>query len=301
MARCLAPGRGSLGPGRTASGRLVHAPDVEHAARGVVVRVALRQRDAAVDDDRAVPVAAAAVERRDELPARRLVDVEPAVRVVDVEQTAGDDRARAGDCRSARPSGDVRRAATTPAVAPLSAAISQMFLPLRHTAGAVKRSEPDGVETICSSCPLWGFVPRIRASERSRIFPSLPPCAIELRREVDGRRRAEIEVVGVQLRRVRRRVVAHQLRLRRRGRAPRRPSWCGRSTARCPSPREVCRCRGRRPRRRVPRSPSRSPDTSRDQMSTCRFEQSEFQTWSSRPFPAAITTTCPWYGGASPM
>ncbi len=65
-------------------------------------------------------------------------------------------------------------------VAPLSAAISQMRLPLRHTAGAVKRSVPDGVETTCSSWPKCGFVPRSRASERSRIFPSLPPCAMSL-------------------------------------------------------------------------------------------------------------------------
>jgi len=35
--------------------------------------------------------------------------------------------------------------------------------------------------------------------------------------------------------------------------------------------------------------------------SPCRLEQSEFQTCSSRPFAAAMTTTCPWYGGASPM
>ncbi len=63
-------------------------------------------------------------------------------------------------------------------VPPLSAAISQIRLPLRHTAGAVKSSEPDGVETLCSSCPLCGFVPWMRASERSRILASLPPCAM---------------------------------------------------------------------------------------------------------------------------
>src|SRR5207253_11224251 len=42
-------------PGAPPSLRL--APDVEYAARRVVVRVALGQRDAAVRDDRAVPVA----------------------------------------------------------------------------------------------------------------------------------------------------------------------------------------------------------------------------------------------------
>ena len=65
-------------------------------------------------------------------------------------------------------------------VPPPSAAMSQIRLPLRHTAGAVKRSVPDGVETTCSSCPLCGRVPRNRRSERSRIFPSLPPCAMRL-------------------------------------------------------------------------------------------------------------------------
>ncbi len=62
-------------------------------------------------------------------------------------------------------------------VAPLSAANIQIRFPLRHTAGAVKRSVPDGVETICSSWPSCARVPRSRASESSRIFPSLPPCA----------------------------------------------------------------------------------------------------------------------------
>ncbi len=59
-------------------------------------------------------------------------------------------------------------------VAPLSAAISQIRLPLRHTAGAVKRSVPDGVETIWSSCPLCGRVPR---SRREREEPDLPVLA----------------------------------------------------------------------------------------------------------------------------
>ena len=36
-------------------------------------------------------------------------------------------------------------------------------------------------------------------------------------------------------------------------------------------------------------------------ISPVRFEQSEFQTWSSFPLAASITATCPWYGGASPM
>ena len=242
-------------------------------------------------------MAAAAVERRDELPARGLVDIQPAVRVVDVEQPARD---APGSCRRLPLcQTEWRRPPRSDHawVAPLSAAISQIRLPLRHTAGAVKSSAPEGVETIWSSCPLCGCVPRSRASERSRIFPSLPPCAMSFEREVDRRRRAEVEVVGVELRRVRGRVVADQPRLRRRGRAPSRPSWCVRPTAHCPSPREACRCRVRRPRRRVPRSPSRSRGTSTDTRIVCQYEQSEFQTWSSRPFPGAMTTTCPWYGG----
>src|ERR1700692_3780496 len=32
-----------------------------------------------------------------------------------------------------------------------------------------------------------------------------------------------------------------------------------------------------------------------------RSEHSEFQTWLRRPVWRLISTTCPWYGGASPM
>ena len=196
-------------------------------------------------------------------PRRRLVDVEAAVRVVDVEQAARDHRARAGI-----------------AVVPDRVETAAAQRP-RLGRAVVGRDQPDALaapphrrrrEEVRArrrrdDLQLMSLV-RLRAADPGeRQQPDLPVLAAlrdELRREVDGRRRAEIEVVGVQLRRVRRRVVADQLRLRRTGREPRRPSSCGRSTARCPSPRAACRCRARRPRRRVPRSRSRSPGTSTD-------------------------------------
>ena len=61
----------------------------------MVVRASFRKCDAAGDDDRAVPVAGAGRQRRDELAAAGDVDAQATVRVVDVEQPAGDDRARA--------------------------------------------------------------------------------------------------------------------------------------------------------------------------------------------------------------
>ena len=191
-------------------------------------------------------------------------------------------------------------AAPTPASPPPSAAISHLRFPLRHTAGAVKRSVPDGVETTCSSLPRCGLVPRSRASERSRIFPSLPPCAIELRREVDGRGRAEVEIAS--------------------GSAAPCSSACScraaspfgesRSTA---SPQSVRPFHGALPvaTRRSP-LPGTTTAPARPQIaesldghddgtiSPCRSEQSEFQTCSSRPLAGARITTCPWYGGASP-
>src|SRR5581483_4354843 len=36
-------------------------------------------------------------------------------------------------------------------------------------------------------------------------------------------------------------------------------------------------------------------------MTPRRFAHSEFQTWTMRPFLPSSVTTCPWYGGASPM
>ena len=55
-------------------------PDVEHAARRVVIGVSLGKRDPAVDDDRAVPVARPRVEARHEPARRRPVDVQAAAR-----------------------------------------------------------------------------------------------------------------------------------------------------------------------------------------------------------------------------
>src|SRR2546428_13388956 len=76
-------------------------PDNEDAARGVIVRVPLRERDPAVHHDRAVPVTPpiAALELRDLAPGRRVVHPEAppsSFRVVYEEEAARDDGARPG-------------------------------------------------------------------------------------------------------------------------------------------------------------------------------------------------------------
>src|SRR4029450_137552 len=72
---------------------LGQAKYVEHPARPMVVRVSFRHRDTAVRHDRTAPVCrAAGVERGEQLPCRGRVAVQPPV--VDVEQAAGDARAR---------------------------------------------------------------------------------------------------------------------------------------------------------------------------------------------------------------
>src|SRR4051794_13416122 len=63
------------------------------------------------------------------------------------------------------------------AVPPLSAANIHVPDDACQTTGAVKRSVPDGVDRTWSSPPLCGDVPCIRATLRTRILPSLPPCA----------------------------------------------------------------------------------------------------------------------------
>ena len=149
-------------------------------------------------DDRAVPVAAAGVERRDELPARGLVDVQAAVRVVDVEQAARDDRARAGIAVAARPRGDARRAATTPASRRCRRRSARSCLPLaphrrrREQIGAGRRRDDlQLMPVVRAACPR---------SRREREEPDLPVLAAlrdQLRGEVDRRGRAEVEVVAV--------------------------------------------------------------------------------------------------------
>src|SRR5439155_8138915 len=76
--------------------RLAGPVNVEHPGRAMLVRVALGQSDAPVGDDGAVPVSAAGRKPRDQLPGRGIAHVEPAVRVVDVEQAAGENGARPG-------------------------------------------------------------------------------------------------------------------------------------------------------------------------------------------------------------
>ena len=61
---------------------------------------------------------------------------------------------------------------------PLSAANIHVADAWCHTAGAVKRSVPDGVEHDLDLAALCAAVPRMRATLRSRIVPSLPPCAM---------------------------------------------------------------------------------------------------------------------------
>src|SRR5204863_2572914 len=92
--------------------RLAGAVDVEDAARGVPVRVTLRQRDATVDDDRAVPVSVPCSEGGELRPAARCEDVEAAVRVVDIQQAACHHRARARG--TGRPGGTQPPAAERP-------------------------------------------------------------------------------------------------------------------------------------------------------------------------------------------
>ena len=55
----------------------------------MISRVALGKRDPAVGDDRAIPVARTAGQRRDEGPGRRLVDAQRASWIVHVKQAAG--------------------------------------------------------------------------------------------------------------------------------------------------------------------------------------------------------------------
>src|SRR5213076_2634412 len=57
-------------------------PDIDDPARRVIVRVPFRQRDPPVRHDRAVPVAATALELRELAPGCGVVDAEAAARVV---------------------------------------------------------------------------------------------------------------------------------------------------------------------------------------------------------------------------
>src|SRR5437763_16865184 len=76
----------------------------------MLVRVALGQRDATVGDDRTVPVARPGGKARDSGPVGRAVHVEGAAGVVDVQEAAGELRARPG--RPVLPGGnEARRAA----------------------------------------------------------------------------------------------------------------------------------------------------------------------------------------------
>src|ERR1051325_1053418 len=68
------------------------SPDIQDAARSPQIGIAFGQRDAAVDDDRTIPMAGAALERGDEASGARIVHAQAAARVVDIEQSAGENR-----------------------------------------------------------------------------------------------------------------------------------------------------------------------------------------------------------------
>src|SRR6266513_5501030 len=72
------------------------APDVEHAARGVGIRVPLRERDLPVDHDRGIPVPAPAGEVRELHPGVRPVHAQTAPRGVHKEEGVGDHRSGPG-------------------------------------------------------------------------------------------------------------------------------------------------------------------------------------------------------------
>ena len=180
------------------------AVDVEHAARGVIVRVPLRCRDPSVDGDRALPVGAADRQHADLTARGRQVHADAAA-PLDVEQAA----ATPGlvpplpfDQASCRVPLRSRHAAV-----PLWVA-RKTQLP-RQVAGSEKRSVGPGTWTVCSSPPVSAFTPARRESESRRSRPSLPPWTNppdEQRR----RRRAEVEIARVQLRLVLRRPVGEQ-------------------------------------------------------------------------------------------
>lgn len=68
-----------------------NAPDIQHPTRVMVVGIAFGDGDTPIDNDRTVPVAAAAIELGDRSAGGRVVNVETAIRVVHEQQAAGDD------------------------------------------------------------------------------------------------------------------------------------------------------------------------------------------------------------------
>src|ERR1700675_3315251 len=71
------------------------APDVQNTCPPVLICVAFRKRDAPVDDDRTIPVAATRIQHCDLPPGFRYIDAESAIEIVHVKEPAGDHGARA--------------------------------------------------------------------------------------------------------------------------------------------------------------------------------------------------------------
>ena len=273
--------RRRAGPARRLDARSTEAPDVEHAARRVVVRVPLGKRDPAVDDDRAVPVAAARRRAwRRSAPVVGRVDVRAAARVVHPEQPAGDDRARAAACRCAsagasrpfrkrprrRAAVVARRTSTSPSRVPDGGRGEEV--------GARRRRRRSGARRPCArAAPAH----RVRA-RAGGCLPSLPPCATSRRARSTGDVEPRSTSPALSSAGVRRRVVAEQLRRvggeheRRvapvraavpRGVARRDEQLAGRRIddgARAAPDRRVARAAARRHDQRVPVGAERVPD-----------------------------------------
>ena len=127
--------------------------------------------DAAVDDDRALPVRIADRQRRRRcLPGRRRVDVDPAA-PLDVEEAAGEHRARAAV--AVRPD-LVQAAALRAARRPCRAEVARNTQVPCQVAGSEKRSVGPGTGTVCSSPPVVGV--RRRRASRAAAAAAGRPC-----------------------------------------------------------------------------------------------------------------------------
>ena len=270
----------------------------EHAARDVVVRVALGDRDPAVGDDRALPVhasrSAAARPRARSSARRRARRRRRRRRAASRRRPATFRRCWFDQTGCSRP--PLKSSASVPALV-----ATKTHLPFQ-TAGSEKTSVGPGAGSDCSSPPVVAFDARQPVQLQQAQDPVLAALHGVAVRQQRRARRAEVDVVVVQLLVVRRRVVAQQL--RRVGREHEHavaPVRAGRRTARCRSRRRGRRSPGRPPRRSATRSPSRSRCSVLGTIIACRSLQSEFQTCAIRPVRSDIVTTWPWYGGASPM
>ena len=216
-------------------------------------------RDATVGDDRALPVGVADRQLADLTARRRRVDADAAA-PLDVEQAAGQDRARAAV--RVRPGGVQPAAAQDPGGGAVRGRRGRPTSPARSPAPRRDPSAP-GTDTVWSSPPVVAFdagQARQREQAQLAVLAALDEVAA---REQRRRGRAEVEVARVQLGLVGRASSASAAACRRaRGRARCRPSSSCRRRARSRSRRAGCRSPGRRRAPSGPRSPSRSPGSS---------------------------------------